>query len=216
MKKIANLLVTITGPQQYVSVFEVGSLTKKVIILIYGRGGSAADIAELLTYLDSEVHTLIPEAVDGSWYPERFLVPQIQNQPALDSSLQLILSLIMHLEQSGILKEKIILVGFSQGACLVAEYLKQNPSLFGGAVLMSGGLIGSQEEIGVKTNTDSLQNTPIYIGCDTEDTHIPKQRVEETAEILTDAGAKVTLELFTKYGHRPHKTALFFLQQLVS
>ncbi|MFN3188521.1 MAG: alpha/beta hydrolase [Candidatus Paceibacteria bacterium] len=213
MKRIPDALKGVTGPHQEAELFALEEVSKKALILLHGRGGSAEDIVSLYNSLETAVYTLIPEAVGNSWYPQRFVVPQIENQPALDSALQVVTTLVHYLESMGIKKENIVLAGFSQGACLVAEYLKHYPTKYSAAVLMSGGFIGSDDEVSTMSAKASLQATPVYIGCDRNDFHIPLERVEVTARGLEQAGAEVCLELFGNYGHRPHPTALQFLQK---
>lgn len=196
-------------------VYVAGEVSKKALILLHGRGGSAEDIATLTTNLKTPVYTVIPEAVSRTWYPERFLVAQAENQPDLDSAIDLITKLFTHLETLGIKKEDTVIAGFSQGACLASEYIKRYPAKYGGVCIMSGGLIGSDAEAATLPAA-SLLGTPIYIGCDKADTHIPLPRVEATAQVLSQAGGVVGLEVFTDYGHRPHITALQFLERQLS
>ncbi|MBN2367290.1 MAG: dienelactone hydrolase family protein, partial [Calditrichaeota bacterium] len=103
------------------------------------------------------------------------------------------------LQEKGIPAEKIILMGFSQGACLALEYAVRNPRQYGGIAALSGGLIGPR---GIRWDYGgSLQGTPVFLGCDEEDFHIPKERVEESAQILSEKGAEVTLQFYRHMGH---------------
>ena len=212
MKRILGITNNIAGPHQHASVFEIGEQTDRALILIHGRGGSAEDVASLREAVGATVYTVLPEAAWGSWYPNRFLVPQADNQPALDSALAVVDVLVSYLEGRGITKNKIVLAGFSQGACLAAEYVARHPALYGAVVLMSGGLIGEDIEVVLENYHGSLQGTPVYIGCDSADDHIPLARVEETNRVFVSLGAQTTLEIFSGYGHRPHPSALHFLQ----
>ena len=103
------------------------------------------------------------------------------------------------LAESGIPAERTILLGFSQGACLVSEYAARNAQRYGGVVGLSGGLIGpdgtSREYPG------SLEGTPVFLGCSDVDPHIPKERVLESAQVLGEMGGKVTLRLYPGMGH---------------
>lgn len=213
MQRISDILSEVSGPHQGAALFAIGEVTKKVLIVFHGRGGTAQDIASLYYVLGINVYTLLPEAVGNSWYPQRFVELQSENQPALNSALEVVTTLLNYVETLGIKKEDVVLAGFSQGACLVAEYLKRYPAKYGAAVLMSGGFIGSDAQAQANVADASLQATPVHIGCDREDYHIPLERVEMTASSLRAAGAEITLELFDDYGHKPHPTALAFLQK---
>jgi predicted esterase len=92
-----------------------------------------------------------------------------------------------------------MLLGFSQGACLVAEYAARNPRTYGGIMVLSGGLIGTDDEL---TNyAGSLDGTPIFLGCSDVDDHIPVERVHRTAEIFASLGAAVDKRIYPGMGH---------------
>ncbi len=190
---------------------------KKAIVLIHGRGASADSIMQLADELSipDDYIVLAPQAAEHVWYPERFIVPQADNQPSLDSALNRIHSIINFLEtEYSIQTENIVLSGFSQGACLVSEYLKQHPDKYQGAAIFSGGLIGGDIEI-IGGDLGDLQQTPIYIGCDVTDFHIPKERVVATKEVLTAMGATIDLQLYQGLGHTIHKDGLEALQDFI-
>lgn len=189
----------------------------KALILLHGRGASAQDILSLTDHLNLQGDTIVlaPEANNNTWYPERFIVPQQANQPDLDSALARIHTLVTHLETVfKISTEHIALAGFSQGACLTAEYLKRHPKRYLAAAIYSGGLIGTDTEVQEQIE-GSLAGTPIYIGCDEEDFHIPAARVRTTATYFTEHNAEVTLRLYTGLGHTIHPEGLRFVKGVV-
>lgn len=189
----------------------------RALILLHGRGGSAEDIAGLVPHLAlaPSVLVLVPQATDYTWYPKRFIEPQANNQPYLDAALDRVYTLVAFLETAyGITADQVTLAGFSQGACLTAEYLKRFPRRYLGAAVWSGGLIGDQADVTVAV-PGSLANTPVYVGCDVEDFHIPKERVEATADYLRAHGAEVTLRLYENAGHTIHEEGLQFLAHVL-
>jgi phospholipase/carboxylesterase len=119
-------------------------------------------------------------------------------------------------DRHGIKAEKLILTGFSQGACLTSDYIAQNPARYGGACIFSGGLIGTDEDIASHTWSGELKQTPIYIGCDVADPHIPKDRVDNSASILRQLGGNVTEKIYAGLGHSIHPDGITFLQNLFS
>ena len=170
------------------------------MILIHGRGASAEDIMELGVYLPHpNLAYLAPQAANHTWYPYSFLSPIEQNEPFLSSALEMIASLVGKIEDAGIPTEKIIIGGFSQGACLSAEFAARHPRRYGGLLLFSGGLIGPPGTL--RDYKGSLAGTPVFIGCSDVDFHIPLARVEETAEILTQLGAQVNKKIYPNMGH---------------
>ncbi len=122
-----------------------------------------------------------------------------QNELGLTSGLQVITDLISQVEDAGIPVEKIVLAGFSQGACLASEFVARNARRYGGLLAFSGGLIGPP---GTPRDYDgSLAGTPVFLGCSDVDFHIPLERVEETAVTLANLGATVNKQIYPNMGH---------------
>jgi predicted esterase len=173
---------------------------RAAMILVHGRGGGTESILPLLTHLEREgVAYLAPRAAGNTWYPHRFIAPRESNEPKLSSALAHLDSLIDDINNAGIPTDKIMLLGFSQGACLSLEYAARHPQRFGGVVGFSGGLIGAEGEL--TGYEGSLDNTPVFIGCSDVDAHIPIERVHESASILDDMGAEVDKRIYPGMGH---------------
>ena len=173
---------------------------RAAMIMIHGRGGGASSIMPLLTYVNHpDFAYLVPQAQDDTWYPQRFIVPRSANEPYLSAALQRIGETLAQLEAAGIPAEKTILLGFSQGACLALEYAARNPQRYGGVVALSGGLIGSDEEL--SGYVAGLAETPVFLGCSDVDSHIPLARVHKSGELLRVQGAIVTERIYPGMGH---------------
>jgi phospholipase/carboxylesterase len=172
----------------------------RAIIMLHGRGGSAEDILSLAGYFKVKDYLIAaPQATNNSWYPSSFLAPVAQNEPWLSSALTLVGKTVSAMEQKGIKKENIVLLGFSQGACLALEYSARNATRYGGVIAFTGGLIG--EEIDKTNYPGAFSNTPVFIGTSDPDPHVPVERVNRSAEILTDMGAMVTKKIYPRMGH---------------
>jgi predicted esterase len=171
-----------------------------VMILIHGRGASAQDILSLTTEFErDDVTYLAPQAAGGTWYPYSFLAPIAQNEPFLSSALGIVGALVAQVEGAGFRSEQIMLLGFSQGACLASEFMARNAKRYGALFALSGGLIGPD---GTPRNyAGSLNGTPIFMGCSDVDFHIPKERVLESAEVFRGLGAEVDARLYPNMGH---------------
>ena len=173
---------------------------KKAIIMLHGRGASAESIISLAEQLNiDDFAILAPQATNNSWYPYSFLVPAEQNQPALDSALQLIDNLVHEVQETGIPLQKIYFLGFSQGACLALEYAARHAAPYGGVIGFTGGLIGDQ--LRPENYTGDFVHTPIFISTGDPDPHVPVSRVEESVKILEKLNAEVSLRV---YNGRPH------------
>jgi predicted esterase len=170
------------------------------MILIHGRGASAYDILELGSLLaPPEMAQLAPQASNHTWYPNSFLTPLAQNEPHLSSALQVVGDLVAQVEEAGIPAERIVIGGFSQGACLASEFVARHARRYGGLLLFSGGLIGPP---GTSRDYEgSLAGTPVFIGCSDADFHIPQERVDETAEVLSQLGGEVNKKIYPGMGH---------------
>ncbi len=173
---------------------------KAVMIMIHGRGATAESILDISQYfIVDDVSYIAPQANEGVWYPFSFLMPTEQNEPGITSGLQKISEIVDHVVASGISEQKIMLLGFSQGACLSLEWTARSSKNIGAVFGLSGGLIGPN---GTKRNySGTLENTSVFLGCSDVDFHIPKERVIESAEVFKRLNATVTLNLYPNMGH---------------
>jgi phospholipase/carboxylesterase len=170
------------------------------IVLLHGRGASAEDILDLARELDlPELAYLAPEAAGNSWYPYSFLAPIERNEPWLTSALSLLAIAVDRAVRAGVSRNRVALMGFSQGACLATEFVARNAGRYGGLVAFTGGLIGPE---GTRFSySGDLAGTPCFLGSGDPDPHVPFKRVEESASILSGLGGAVTLR---KYPGLPH------------
>jgi len=214
MSDISNEII---GPHQGQPILTAGNPLDKAgaaMVMLHGRGASAEDILEVATELKQPGFAyLAPQAAQNSWYPNSFLAPIPSNEPGLSSGLAVIASILSQLAGAGISPERTILLGFSQGACLSLEYAARNARRYGGLVGLSGGLIGPD---GTPRNyADSLQGTPVFLGCSDVDFHIPRQRVELSAEVLEQLGGNVTTRLYPNMGHTVNRDEILFVREMM-
>ena len=172
------------------------------LVLLHGRGATAESILPLGEALGlSDFAVLAPQAKDFAWYPQRFTAPKEQNEPFLMSALNTVAALVQRIGEAGIPKERIVLGGFSQGACLASEFVARNPARYGGLLVFSGGLIGAGPTVSAEAYSGSLAGTPVFVGCSDADPHISLERVQTTTRILKGLGATVTEEIYPGLGH---------------
>lgn len=172
----------------------------KAIVMLHGRGSTAENIIALTRKLHLDNTAIFaPRATKHSWYPYSFLAPVAENQPALNSALEVIDELVTDIVNHGIPTERIYFAGFSQGACLTLEYTARNARKFGGIIAFTGGLIG--DKLDRKVYSGNFDHTPILITTGDPDPHVPVDRVEESARILKELNADVTVKV---YPGRPH------------
>jgi len=148
-------------------------------------------IEHLVSLLDRpDLAYLLPAADDNSWYPNSFLVPIAENEPRLSHALDRLEAISVELEAAGSATSSVVWVGFSQGACLVTEYVARSPRRFGGLVSLTGGLIGPPNV--PLTAPQSVQGMPAFFGGSDVDPFVPLTRIRESAEAFMAAGADVS------------------------
>ncbi len=176
----------------------------KALILLHGRGASAADIIRLGSGLvepgnPDEVAFLAPQATNNTWYPISGFVPQDQLSPWLESALTVIDELVDSATAAGIPANKIVVGGFSQGAMLSLEYASLGRRPLGGVIAFSGSLIGPTDQPHAPlADADGLA---VFIGCGTQDSWIPAASAETSATLFKDAGADVDLRIYRGMDH---------------
>ena len=169
------------------------------VVMLHGRGGSAEDILSLATAMYRPgLAYLAPQAAGNTWYPYSFLAPREENEPWLSSALSLVKSTVRMALDAGIAAEKVVLCGFSQGACLSAEFVAREPRRYGGLIGFTGGLIGATLDAAYP---GELGGMPVFLGSGDPDPHVPWARVEKTGEVLRGMGADVTMR---RYPGRQH------------
>lgn len=187
---------------------------RAVMVMVHGRGASAQDILGLSTELTADgISFVAPQAANHTWYPYSFLEPMEKNEPYLSAALQRLADLVADVEAAGVPAEKIVLLGFSQGACLATEFAARNARRYGGVCGLSGGLIGPPGT--EREYPGSLDGTPVFLGCSDVDSHIPVDRVHETEEVLRALGGDVTKQIYPGMGHTINRDEIQHIQQIV-
>jgi predicted esterase len=185
------------------------------MLMVHGRNADANSILELTREIDQPGFAyLAPQAAGNAWYPYRFLEPLERNEPYLSSALKAIEAALARIASAGILPERTILLGFSQGACLALEFTARHARRYGGVVGLSGGLIGPDDA--PRDYAGSLDGTPIFLGCSDVDSHIPKARVEHSAEVLRRLNGDVTARLYPGLGHTVNHDEIKFVREMMT
>ena len=185
------------------------------VVLVHGRGASAEDILGFSGALARPgVAFLAPQAAEHTWYPQRFLAPLAANEPWLTSALGKLGELRLRVAAAGIPEERLVWLGFSQGACLASEFVARHPRRWGGLIAAVGGRIGPQGM--AFDGAGDLAGTPVYLGCGDTDPHIPWHRVAETAAAFSRQNAAVTLRRYPGFPHTVHPEAISFARHLLA
>jgi predicted esterase len=185
------------------------------VIMVHGRNAGPANILDLVPRLARPNLTyLAPAAANRTWYPHSFMAGIASNEPGLSSGLGVLEALLDRIQAAGIPRSRIVLLGFSQGACLTAEFAIRHASRFGGIVVFSGGVIGPPgtrwDDVG------RFDGTPVFLGCSDQDSHVPEARVSESAELFRRMGADVTRRIYPGMGHLVNDDEIAFAQDLLA
>ena len=183
------------------------------IVLLHGRGGSAADILSLMSHAPlPDMAAIAPEAPGNSWWPTSFLAPSAQMDPFVTRALAQVTAAIETLQADGIAPEKIWLAGFSQGACLASEAYARMGEPLAGLLAFSGALVGTGDGDGPATaalyghrpkrfDYTGRRKGKVWLSVHERDPHIPLARVQETATTLAALGATVETQVYPGAGH---------------
>jgi len=184
------------------------------MILVHGRNALPANILSFVpAFGRPDITYLAPAAAGGTWYPLSFMAEKEKNEPGISSGLWVLEQLVQHVVRSGVAKDRIVLLGFSQGACLTSQFAASHADRYGGVVLYSGALIGPPG-----TTWDyrgSFGSTPVFLGCSDVDAHVPKTRVDESAAVFQRMGATVTEKIYPGMGHLVNEEEIAFTRTLL-
>ena len=188
---------------------------RAAMIMIHGRNAAPANILDLVPVLDRpEFLYVAPAAAGGTWYPLSFMAPREKNEPGISSGIAVVHSLIEEILDSGIPGERIVILGFSQGACLASTAAQRRPARYGGVIAFSGGLIGPPGT--TWSEQGDFQSTPVFFGCSDVDAHVPEPRVRESAAVFQHMGADVTTRIYPGLGHLVNEDEASFARDLLA
>jgi predicted esterase len=185
------------------------------VVLVHGRGDSSSGILGLADeFQAADVLWLAPQAASHTWYPYSFLAPMERNEPWLGSALAVLGSLVDSLGSEGLPPERVVLMGFSQGACLAQEFAVRHARRYHAIVGLSGGLIGPPGT--PRDYPGSFTGTPVFLGCSDIDPHVPVERVHESAAVFDRMGARVDTRIYPRMGHTVNQDEIAAVQALLT
>ena len=198
------------------------------IVLLHGRGGSAADILSLMSHAAlPDVAAIAPEAPGNSWWPTSFLAPSAQMEPFVTAALAQVTDAIETLRSEGIPEARIWLAGFSQGACLAAEAYARMGENLAGLLAFSGGLVGTADADGPpdpalynhrpkRFDYTGQRKGRVWLSVHERDPHIPLARLQDSATTLTALGAAVETKVYPGAGHGVMRDDISALRRLLA
>ena len=187
---------------------------RRAAVLVHGRDQDAAVMRDVIARLGlPDVAYLLPVAAGRSWYDGRYFDPRITLEPQLSRALAAVEQALAAAAADGIPSERVVLGGFSQGACLVAELIAQRPRPLAGLAILTGALIGGPGELAGPKGLDGLA---VYASCAVDDAWIPIADARACADAFAAAGAEVVFEPLDDPEHHVSDRAVDGLRSLLT
>ena len=191
--------MAIAHGQRVVEAGEPVRSARAAMVLLHGRGATAEDIMPVAAEVAMPGWAfLAPQAAGNTWYPNPFTAPLESNEPYLTAALDTVTRAVERAE-THVPAQRIVVLGFSQGACLTLEWSARHARRYGAVIGLSGGMIGPEGT--PRDYAGGFDGTPAFLGCSDIDPHIPMPRVVEAGEVLKRMGAEVAVRFYPGMGH---------------
>jgi predicted esterase len=170
-------------------------------LVVHGRDQTDDEMLDFVRRLDlDDVAYVLPAAVGRTWYPGRFFEPVERNEPWLSEAIEVCEAAVDWVAAAGMQLDRTVLTGFSQGACITAEFVARRPRPYAGIALLTGALMGTAEEI--RARAVALEGLPVFVSGSEQDEWVPVECVRLTAEAFEAWGAHVELRVADDVEHR--------------
>jgi len=185
------------------------------VVMLHGRGDSANRFLRLIDEFHHRgVIYLAPEAAGKAWFPGPLDAPPAAKEPWLSSAFALVDEAFAVAEDASVPRRRTVVMGFSQGACLAAEYVATRAHRYGGLAAIAGGLLGPDPS--AIERPGSLDGTPAYFACGADDPRIDSDRVVASADAFRTIGANVSAEVYDGLGHAINDAEIARIDGLVA
>jgi phospholipase/carboxylesterase len=184
--------------------------SERSLLMLHGTGGNEQDLLPLGRELDPSASLLSPRGkVLENGHPRFFrrLAEGVFDLEDLKRRTEELADFVVAAaEHYGLDREKMVAVGYSNGANIAASILLCRPEVFRSAVLLRAMVPLEPDQL------PDLRGTRVWIAGGDSDTIIPRQETERLAEMLASAGAEVTARFFPA-GHGLTNTELAVVQR---
>ncbi|HEY1520853.1 MAG TPA: hypothetical protein VGF91_30800 [Solirubrobacteraceae bacterium] len=186
---------------------------RMMALLVHGRDQDETAMLDVATRLRlGDVAYVLPLAPGRSWYPGRYFDPPAVNQPWLERALDACDSAIARAHRAGMPDERIVVAGFSQGACVIAELVARRARRWAGAAILTGTLLGPAEEW---VRPADVAGLPMFLCASRDDDWIALDDALATARAFGAAGASVTFDTYEDRAHHINDRAIEGLRRLL-
>jgi phospholipase/carboxylesterase len=182
-------------------------------VLVHGRDQDEREMLDVAARLGiADVAYVLPIAAGRSWYPGRYFDPLPVNQPWLERALDACDAAVARAHRAGMPDERIVVAGFSQGACVIAELVARRPRPWAGVAILTGKLLGPAGERVMPAGVGGL---PMFLCASRHDDWIALDDAVATARAFEAVGASVTFETYEDRAHHINDRAVDGLRRLL-
>lgn len=170
-------------------------------VVVHGRHGAPEMMMEhLVRHLTApDIHFLLPRAAGNSWYDARGFDPLTERTcEQIGAGVEQIARDVEAAQRAGAPRERVVMVGFSQGACMTLEYAMARGRWPGAACALTGFRVGC---VGDRRAVRDLAGLPIYLSDGNGDPFITLPEFADTLRELAAAGARVRSDVFPRSAH---------------
>ena len=188
---------------------------RRVVVAVHGRGATADSVLGRVLELvgsDPDVAVVAPQATDNSWYSAAYSAPRAELGEGLARALDQTTRVLARVLREAP-AERVVLFGFSQGACLALELFLARGARLEALVALSGAFIGPPAEL--PALAPGLAGTRVLLGAAAADPHLEAGAVERTARAFESAGCNVTLAMAPGTTHTLHLVQRLLARELL-
>lgn len=192
------------------------SQARRVVFCVHGRGSNAESIlghAERIMGAAEGVALVAPQRDDSRWYDKRYNESRLVIGTQYEQSMACLVQAVERVLAAAS-ADRLVLFGFSQGACLALELFVALDRPLGGVVALSGARIGLDGE--QPPGTAALCGTPVVLGSSRNDPWLESADVERVAKELSELGCEVQLSMLPGDHHGLHSVHRILAGQVLS
>jgi predicted esterase len=180
----------VTSPD-FVHVYRPANGGARTLLLLHGTGGDERDLLPLAETLDPSAGVLSPRGKVLEHGMPRFFRRLAEGVFDTEDVRRRAGELAEFVKRSAAAHElsadRIVAVGFSNGANIASALLLLHPEVLGGAILFRGMVPLEPDAAG------TLSKTPVFLSNGRQDPIVPVAETERLVSLLKNAGADVTL-----------------------
>jgi phospholipase/carboxylesterase len=184
-----------------------------ICVVVHGRGQSPAMMQEHIVARMNALNIcfLLPAAPGGSWYDARAIEAlSDKTRQQMAQSLGIVSEAIAQAKTSG---KPVMLIGFSQGACLSMEYAFANGGWNGALACLTGCRVGDVRD---DRPLEHLNGMQVYLTGSDADPWVPITGFAVAAGDFGAAGARLRCDVFPGRQHEVSDAEIKVLDEMLA